>query len=69
MNSRKVTFAALTAILITALLGAGVSARLGAVSVAVTNFRGAWTATASYGTGAVVAFDGAGYIPPTHRDT
>ena len=63
MNARKIAFApvytTLTAVLLSTAFLAPASA---AVSIAVTNFRGAWDATVNYGAGAFVTYRGQSYI-------
>src|SRR5437016_5407071 len=61
MTARK--YAPPSAILIAALLlNAAVVEPASAVNVNITNFRGAWVSTASYGAGVVVTYNGASYI-------
>ena len=53
----------LSAILALAFLAiVAVSSATAATSIAITNFRGAWLSTPSYGAGAVVTYNGASYI-------
>jgi hypothetical protein len=63
MHSRNIALSMISAALSAALLfaaAAGESAR--AVSVSITNFRGPWASTTTYGAGAVVTYNGASYI-------
>ena len=62
MNTRNIAFAPLSAILIAAFLNVLTSAPAAATTIAITNYRAAWTSTATYGAGAVVTYNGASYI-------
>lgn len=63
MSNRRVIFASLNAGLIAASLYAAVSApALAKTDVAITNYRGSWSSTDTYGAGAVVTYNGASYV-------
>lgn len=63
MNTRRVIFASLNAGLIAVSLSAAVNAPAFAkTDVAITNYRGPWSSTDTYGAGAIVIYNGAGYV-------
>ena len=63
VNNRRVIFATLNACLIAASLYTAVSAPAFAkTDVAITNYRGPWSSTDTYGAGAVVTYNGASYV-------
>lgn len=62
MTIRKIAVAPWSAILIGLFLSAAMTPPVAATTIPITNYRGAWLSTATYGAGAVVTFGGASYI-------
>lgn len=62
MTSRTFALAPLGAFLIAVFLNAALSAPAAATDVALTDFEGAWVATATYKPGAVVTYEGSSYV-------
>jgi hypothetical protein len=62
MTTRTFAFAPLSAILIAIFLTVLNPSAVAATNVAITNFQGAWVASATYSPGAVVTYSGASYI-------
>jgi len=69
MTTRTIGFAPLRATLLAAFLSLTISVPATAVTVPITNFRGAWVSTATYGVGAVATYSGASYISLVNGNT